>query len=280
MKIKTNNIDLFKRLEDLIPNLSIDISDILNNKYVVDSNLNYVLSDGKKLGTYITNAQNLLTLLNNISNNRTQEIYIDYYSKSSKKTLSNLVRLMFLTYGTQKIDDYYTLSNFGIMNIINVIYARYYKKWQKLYNTTLLNYDAIKPYDVTISETTKDELTSKDKLTKGTINTVHTVDGTIESNNEKDFKVAYNSNDSSLTDEIAQTHNSNSTGDVTNNTNSTNEDNYDRTNDITKSVSRKGNNGNITIQELINKEREILEYQIFDTIFNDLDRVLTRSKYI
>ena len=37
--------------------------------------------------------------------------------------------------------------------------------------------------------------------------------------------------------------------------------------------------GNKTAQELINEQRELLKYQILDSIYEDLDSVLTRSCY-
>ena len=56
--------------------------------------------------------------------------------------------------------------------------------------------------------------------------------------------------------------------------------NYGKNTELSRDIVRQGNIGNITQQELIEREREIQMYQILDTIFNDLDRVLTRSKYI
>ena len=55
---------------------------------------------------------------------------------------------------------------------------------------------------------------------------------------------------------------------------------HGRTNDIDRELSRSGNIGNITQQELIKQERDISQYIIWDTIYDDLNRVFTRSKYI
>ena len=55
---------------------------------------------------------------------------------------------------------------------------------------------------------------------------------------------------------------------------------HGRTNDINRESSRTGNIGNITQQELIKQERDIVQYIIWDTIYDDLNRVFTRSKYI
>ena len=55
---------------------------------------------------------------------------------------------------------------------------------------------------------------------------------------------------------------------------------HGRTNNIDRELSRTGNIGNITQQELIKQERDIVQYIIWDTIYDDLNRVFTRSKYI
>lgn len=272
MKIKLNNICLFKKLEDIIPTIDIDINLLFNKNYIQDSNNNYVLSDNIKLVTYISNMDNLYNLLKVITEDRINELFYEYYSKSSQKTLSNLVNLMLLTYGLRKIDDYYTLSKIGIVNILNTIYYRYYRKWNKLYNTTLLEYDALRPYDMKV-----DSIIQNNMHTKSKDSSKNNYNGNSFQNNKSDsYNYGYDSPNEVPTGKTK--------GDIIENDNySNNKDSvseYDRVNPIITDISRKGNIGNITQQELLIKEREVLQYQIITTIFNDLDRVLTRSKYI
>ena len=63
-------------------------------------------------------------------------------------------------------------------------------------------------------------------------------------------------------------------------TSSKNANKYDRVGTENTTIRRSGNIGNKSQQQLIEEERELLQWQLFDVIFNDLDSVLTRSKYI
>lgn len=273
MKIKINDIDCFKRLNDLIPTIDINIEKLFSKEYIVDSDSNYVLSNGDKIGTYFSKVEALYELLSNITYNRVQETFIDYYAKSSLKTLSNLIHLLLETYGVQKIDNYYTISKMGIVNILNVIYSRYYRKWEKLYNTFLLEYDPIRPYDMIIHEHKEDTLTSGNT----TSSSVSSTDNSTENGSSEDFEFGYDKPE----DEVPTKKNSNSysTGDIYS-SNRNDNSNYSRQNPIDTDISKNGNIGNLTQQELIEKERSIAEYQILDIIYKDLDETLTRAKYI
>lgn len=54
---------------------------------------------------------------------------------------------------------------------------------------------------------------------------------------------------------------------------------YERTNPTTRSITRNGNIGNLTRQELIAKQRELLQWQFLDVVFDDLDKVLSCGAY-
>ena len=54
---------------------------------------------------------------------------------------------------------------------------------------------------------------------------------------------------------------------------------YQRENNFEQDINFSGNIGNHTIQELIKQERDKNMYQIFDTIYQDLDSVLVRKSY-
>lgn len=54
---------------------------------------------------------------------------------------------------------------------------------------------------------------------------------------------------------------------------------YVRDNPINRKVTRTGNIGNITLQELTNQQREMLQWQFWDVVFQDCDTVLTRGMW-
>ena len=54
---------------------------------------------------------------------------------------------------------------------------------------------------------------------------------------------------------------------------------YSRSNPRERDTKRSGNIGNIPQQELVIRERNLWEYQLYDTIFKDLDKVLVIATY-
>ena len=193
----------------------------------------------------------------------------NYLSRSGRKVLSSFVINCLDNFGTQKIDDYYTLSDDGFRKIFNLInYTFVDKRWKKIYDTYRLHYDVLSPYDIAIDEEGTDTLDSENNVDSNT-----NTNSKYNSNTNNKIN-GFNSNspidrDSSIIDDT--TIDSDTTRSNTK---------YKRTNPYTRNLTRKGNIGNITKQELIEKERGLWKYNLFETIYSDLDRVLTRSKYI
>lgn len=226
------------------------------------------------------------------------------YNKSGLKTMSCMLEQFIKGYIIDDDGDYVTLKDgrrvswdYVVTNIdqdiINfAIKAQFLNKWIELAKTMKLNFDPIKPYVWETNEVTGDKLTSKNVF-----------DGTNSKSGDESFnseRKSSDTNDSTTNDDIygfnstkgspADSSKTNSTNNSTdNNSGSSNmsenetrksSTDYKRDNTINRDIVRKGNIGNKSIQQLIEEQRKMLEWQIFDVIFNDLDSVLTRSKYI
>lgn len=256
MKIKVNDIDLFKRVGNLFPTIE-------------DFNIIFNL-----LPTRTMEILNLLTS-DNIKTLTTQ-----YLSKSYNKLTSSLLDLLLLQYGVFKYEDYYKVDLNICQYISRLIDARFYKKWLKLFNSLDMSYDPIRPYDMDITEQEEENTENSvliKRLNENTSNS-ESNDKTIIDENQNSI-YGFNSNDAVPSDKsVNSSENTSNTSDSFNSSGSTDTDqNRKITND--RNIKRLGNIGNITQQELIKQERELQQYQIFDTIFKDLDSILTCGSY-
>lgn len=199
--------------------------------------------------------QDFIELIDNIIPDL-QEFMYQYISKSGNKKLSSLVKNMIELFGIKKYNDYYSIEETTIKTIFSLLQGRFKDKWKKLYETLSLEYNPIKPFSVQFTDDSTDTMETTTKNTSRS-----------NSNNNSSI-YAFNSSSNVPTDVNSTVDDDSSSSD------------YRRSNPYHRETERVGNIGNIPQQDLINKERELLNYQIWDTIFNDLDRVFTRSKYI
>lgn len=174
------------------------------------------------------------------------------YNKSGKKKVSSLI--MSLLENREEISDTFPLTNEQMETLSHIINNRYTFKWQRLYDIYKTNYDAMSPYDMSIDEESSDTLDTKSKST----------------NSSTDQSNFFGYNDTS-DDGVPQSRDINTTERT---------DEYNRTNPKTRTITRKGNIGNITKQELIEKERNVLKWQMWDIIYGDLDNILTCGTYL
>lgn len=231
-----------------------------------------------------------------------------------------------LTYTTKF--GYYTYSE--LQPIVDYITATYYDKWKRLYDTFILDYDALAPFSMSVDEKIEDTMeantdasinqdyseastnaktgtdtTSRDttntRTLTGTDKTTHTGTDTTDtegnrygvlsspipsSDNSETVThdtvdtLTHNTTDKSVIDETTEVkYNSSNSLTDSGNTATSNKTDYNRTNNITRGTTRKGNIGNITNQQLIAEQRALLRERMCDIIFADLDEVLTRKKY-
>lgn len=214
------------------------------------------------------------------------DMSIQYMTRSGTKAISTLVEELLKQYPLRHVineytlDEYYMISSQAQANILAIIQSRFQTKWQKLYDTITAQYDALNPYDMTINEETTDTLTSSgtnssNKLDNGSRTSNETISGERD-----DSSYGFNSPQSVPTDESQNSSESSASDEISNSSTIETSNEYTRSNPTTRELTRKGNIGNITKQELLEKERDVWEWQIWDVIFKDLDSVLTRSKYI
>ena len=103
MKILIPNKNCFRTLSDLCPDPTITLDTIFFD-YVVDRNNRYVLSDGKKITTTLSEKiSKLYSLLNDICLDNANDIWFQYYSKSYSKNLSSYVLVLLKFYSQQQL---------------------------------------------------------------------------------------------------------------------------------------------------------------------------------
>ena len=148
--------------------------------------------------------------------------------------------------------------------LISVWSHKEIKIWEKLYNTTTLDYNPIDNYDRTETETTTNERTN---TANGTQDNTTTNDLTIVSDNT--HKVAGYDSGNLVTSE-SDNGTVDNTGTVTNNitSNSTSND----TDNGTRTLHSRGNIGVTTTQQMIEQERNISKFNIYDYIVKSFKR--------
>lgn len=185
-----------------------------------------------------------------------EELDIDYlFNRSGNKITSALVDF-FVNTETGKID------NLSMVTLANVLYTKYGAKWIKEYATLSLQYNPINNYDMT-EQMTNDITTHQ----FGHTNTrTDNTDETIETE-----KAGFNSLTYSPSDKVSTKGNAGTVADVETGTN-TDTRNY--------RLTRSGNIGVTTSQQMIESERKLWLWDFFDNvIYPDIDRILTINMY-
>lgn len=214
-----------------------------------------------------------------------------YYiiNHSATKAISPFLEYLLKEYVIDDFNNYVIYNNNKITygdfvhgvdtNIINtIIKLKYYEKWKRLWNTKIANYDALSPYDMSVEdELLRDNTTFHDKGNASNTDNA-TQHSTTEENSTENGRYGFNSSDSVPVDKSSSEYD----GTVATGSNGTSDYEKWTTRDTTnkRTISRKGNTGNITKQELLTEERKVLEWEFWEVVFKDLDSVLCRSKYI
>lgn len=266
LAIHTNSPEQFVRLGNLVPNDA-----IVTNAFMTS------------LPTQ------LLSFLNIISNNNADIFIKKYFYKNKLKTLSTCVTELIDWHGLELYNishnsetySIYTLTKQGYDDISKIINETYFKKWTKLFNTLNFEYNPIKPYDMT----TKEKIGEKQGGTTSNSGSIDdsgsdTTTSKVILDKTEDSLYGFNSLEPVPSNKTENSSENLDSSESKNKSTSSNTTIHGRTNDIDRELSRIGNIGNITQQELIKQERDIVQYIIWDTIYDDLNRVFTRSKYI
>lgn len=176
------------------------------------------------------------------------------YTHSGEKLVSVMMENMLC-----EDKDYtttYPLTDIQWTIISRNIENRYLNKWKELLKTIEYKYDFLSPFDIVFDENMSDTLAStSDKEYTDT-----------ESQNDNIY--AFNAaNNPTPTDKADNTY----TG--------TSSDRYNRTNTHERNTTRRGNIGNTSRQELTEQQRNVLQWQMQDVIFADIDKIFTCPKF-
>lgn len=259
LAIHTNSPEQFVRLGNLFPNI-----DIFYTQF------------------FSTFSSQCTEFLINISKDNIRVFCQNYLYKFRLKTLSNYITDI-IDNSTLYIydDNIYSLNTNDFKSISSLIENMYLDKWTKLFDTLNFEYNPIKPYDMTTSE----KIGEKQGGT--TSNSGSTDDSGSDTTTSKvildkteDSLYGFNSLEPVPSNKTENSSENSESSESNNKSTSSNITIHGRTNDIDRELSRTGNIGNITQQELIKQERDVSQYIIWDTIYDDLNRVFTRSKYI
>ena len=198
---------------------------------------------------------------------------LDYfYNLSGQKNVSPLVR-RFLN-GTDKITDAQKTS------LANVIYKMYIKNWNKEYAVLDLEYDPISNYDSHESETIERENTNN-RANTGTQSMAGNGSSNSTSTGSGDSDV-YGFNSATAVRDTEMT--TSATNGTTTTDSTTRTDNLSESQSgeetVTRTLTRSGNIGVTTSQQMALSEVELWKWKFFyDIVFPDLDEILTTMTY-
>lgn len=198
--------------------------------------------------------------------------YFGNYSGS--KNLSPLVKRLLNT------DEDTTLSNTRINQLATIIYNLNAVNWAKEYATLDFEYNPISNYDMTETETASGT-TSNEKHNTGTVGDVRTENGTSSASGNTENDV-YGFNSSNAVNDTASETTSSAT--AQNTVNDTRTDNLTETDagshSDARTLTRSGNIGVTTSQQMIQSERELYLWNFFyKIVFPSVDKTLTIATY-
>ena len=160
--------------------------------------------------------------------------------------------------------------------VFGAVESIYLEKWKKLKSALETQYGIIKPYDMSTVEHEDNKLITK---TDGTQTHAYTDSDNVTKDDEQseDKIYGFNSTDGVKSDSNSTTHQMTSSG--TDSGTKTNKLDYDSDRDVDKTTTRTGNTGNITSQEMIERELKLREYLLYQVIYKDLNEYLTLMVY-
>lgn len=215
----------------------------------------------------------------------------------------------------RRVGDDGSLSTADRKTIATLVYARFRTQWARLWATMNPNFDPLTNYKMEETVEGTESSTRTPDLTKGDTGTVQTTgqdkrtpdlsrkgtgtvkdEGSATNNNQNGIwgfnsstSVPSNMSDGTATNENTTTRDLTETETGTDTTDRTNTDTYNRSytetgTDTTagtssRKLTRKGNIGTNTFQNLLQQERNIWMYDFFEQIFKDVDSVLTIPIY-
>lgn len=180
---------------------------------------------------------------------------IDYlYRWSGYKSISPLVAHLLDTDGTMSSAGYNTLAG--------IVWAHFGQPWTRAYNALVAQYNPLNNYDMTEHE---DNEIIDDALTNVSGSATNNQTTTDSTHN------VYGYNSSSATPSESDSVTSGSSTDL--------DTNYDNTRTIDRTLTRSGNIGVTTSQQMLESELTLRVYRFFERVYKDIDSVLALPIY-
>lgn len=176
---------------------------------------------------------------------------------------------------TRRIEYHSYLTSDDRRTISNLVYAMFKTQWTKLWETMNPDYEPLTNYKMSEDETGNNTYTRTPNITRNHTGT-DSNEGNTHVNNQSNLW-GFNS-DTSIPSDMSD-------GDTTVNTTNTRnltdtETGTDTTaGENTRRLTRTGNIGTNTFQNLIQQERDLWMYNFFEQVFKDVDSVLTIPIY-
>lgn len=215
--------------------------------------------------------------------------YLDimYYAHSANKIVSPIVN----DFIESSAQDNKSLTATYRETLARIIVIKYNDKWSRLWAMGDTDYNPLDSDNLTETETIEAEH-SKSGTDTGTITTDHdrTDTGTITdngTNSDNDNIYGFNSssavgaNTSSGTDTNTETRNLSSNDDITETRNLA--DSETGTKSSSRTLTKIGRSGSMVsgtrVQDLIEAEREVLQWNFWNVVFADIDEILALDIY-
>lgn len=266
--------------------------------------LNEAFSDYETKGGIFSNIDNL-PWSSVMTGDQMDTLYFDTHS--GERFSSRII--------TRRVGDDGSLSSADRKTIATLVYARFITQWSRLWATMNPTFDPLTNYKMEETVEGTESSTRTPDLTKGDIGTVQTTgqdkrtpdlsrkgtgtvkdDGSATNNNQNGIwgfnsstSVPSDMSDGTATNENTTTRDLTETETGTDTTDHTNTDTYNRSytetgTDTTagtssRKLTRTGNIGTNTFQNLLQQERDIWMFDFFEQIFKDADSVLTIPIY-
>lgn len=200
-----------------------------------------------------------------------QNLDLQYFgTHSGEKRASGIIQ-----HFAKQNSDGESLTESQILTIAEMVLTRFHNNWSRLWEAFQADYNPIENYSMI-----EDESGESQRMTTNTGESNRTVTNTgkITSSNERASGLyGFNSNDAVSSD----VDKADGTEDRTDNGNSV-EDRTDSGTDDTshsRTLTRSGNIGTTTTQQMLQSEIELRAWEYFDRVFADVDRLLTLQIY-
>ena len=220
--------------------------------------LDYILSVQSTIFEYLQDNDNFPLVNAFINNDNYQDITEEYFiGYSADKYISPLMEKLY-----SKNDDLDVLSS----KLAKFIYRRFATKWKKIYDALMTQYNPLENYSM-LEERTP-ELTTEE---------TENVNTEVTTNRETNASSKYKGFNAS--DPVTITTTDGSEDVTTSGASADNETRKVIENTGKETLTRSGNIGVTTSQQMLESEFKVRQYDFYKMIYNDIDSVLCLSIY-